>query len=249
MAKGTRNYTTLREDVDGLKATMEEMRNMIANMYANQNIPPEVNGQGFSGEIGEGSHSHRGHGGLNQGYQVSTKRSTIEFPKFNGKNLRGWVYRCEQFFEMDETPNESKVKLAAVHLEGRALQWHQMYMKSRLTRQIPDWEEYVRALHDRFGAFLYDDPMSKLVNLKQTGSIQDYLDKFDELMNCIELVEPYAISCFLGGIKHDIYVQKPAQISMMHVRILHKKLVTKGSIPSLECTDVTPSVNISQEEG
>ncbi|KAK4382273.1 Retrovirus-related Pol polyprotein from transposon [Sesamum angolense] len=51
--------------------------------------------------------------------------------------------------QVDYTPSNAKVKLAAVHLEGRALHWHQVYMKSRLTKEVPNWEEYVRALYDR----------------------------------------------------------------------------------------------------
>ncbi|KAK4433228.1 hypothetical protein Salat_1085100 [Sesamum alatum] len=76
------------------------------------------------------------------------------------QSLKCW---CEQFFEIDETPTDAKVKSAAVHFEGKALQWHQVYMKTRVTREIPHWEEYVRALNDRFGTFLYEDLMSELL--------------------------------------------------------------------------------------
>ncbi|KAG8390721.1 hypothetical protein BUALT_Bualt01G0112900 [Buddleja alternifolia] len=50
-----------------------------------------------------------------------------------------------------------------------ALQWHQSLTKSMLTREWRNWEEYIRALSDRFGVLLYDDPMPELMNLKQTG--------------------------------------------------------------------------------
>nr|CAD1833858.1 unnamed protein product [Ananas comosus var. bracteatus] len=96
----------------------------------------------------------------------------LEFPRFNGEELKGWLYRCEQFFEIDGTPEDSKVKIAAIHLEGRALQWHQVFMKARLTRSRPTWEEYVMALNTRFGSELYDDPTSELKKLRQTGTIQ-----------------------------------------------------------------------------
>ncbi|KAG8382201.1 hypothetical protein BUALT_Bualt05G0052100 [Buddleja alternifolia] len=62
---------------------------------------------------------------------------------------------------------------------------------SSLNFKLPNWDEYIRALHERFGAFVYEDPMVELVNLKQTGTIQEYLDKFDELMNYVDLSEPY----------------------------------------------------------
>ncbi|KAG8369828.1 hypothetical protein BUALT_Bualt14G0054300 [Buddleja alternifolia] len=100
-----------------------------------------------------------------------------------------------------------EVKLAAIHLKEKALQWHKIYMKSKLTRGIPLWEEYVRALHDRFGTLLYEDPMAELMNFKQTGSIKEYLDKFDELLNNVELSKSYAVSFFFAGLKNEIALQ------------------------------------------
>ncbi|KAG8390797.1 hypothetical protein BUALT_Bualt01G0120900 [Buddleja alternifolia] len=152
---------------------------MMETMLANQNPNHNNGGTGHSGEIGGDSYIARGAANLNCGYQIPTKVSRVEFPHFSGEDLRGWLYKCEQFFEVDETPSTAKVKLASVHLEGKALQWHQMYMKGRLTREIPNWEEYVRVLNDRFGALIYDDPI---------------------------LPYHYALSCFLGGLKSEISV-------------------------------------------
>ncbi|KAI3457160.1 hypothetical protein Pfo_013823 [Paulownia fortunei] len=139
--------------------------------------------------------SERGNG-WNQYYQLPTKFSRVEFPKFNREDLRGW------------TPSKAKVKLVVVHLEERALQWHQMYIKSRLTREMPNWEEYVRALNDRFDSLLYKDSMSELVNLKQT--------------------ESYAISYFLGGIRNEI---------ALHVRMFKPKTLQEDiSLAKLNTT-------------
>ncbi|KAL0366795.1 UNVERIFIED_CONTAM: hypothetical protein Sradi_3569600 [Sesamum radiatum] len=77
-------------------------------------------------------------------------------------------------------------------------------MKSRLTREAPHWEEYVRALNDLFGTSLYEDRMSALMKLKQIGTTQEYMDRFDELMNRLELTKTYAISCFLRVLKDEI---------------------------------------------
>ncbi|XP_071923237.1 uncharacterized protein [Coffea arabica] len=55
-----------------------------------------------------------------------------------------------------------------MHLERKALQWPQVFMKGRISRDPPSWEEYVRALGSRFGDCLYDDPMGDLKSLKQT---------------------------------------------------------------------------------
>lgn len=35
----------------------------------------------------------------------------------------GWLFCCEQLFKMDETPDNVRVKLAAIHMEGKALRF------------------------------------------------------------------------------------------------------------------------------
>lgn len=50
--------------------------------------------------------------------------------------------------------------------------------------------------------------MAELVAFKQTGSGQDYLDKFDELLNQVKVKEEHSISIFLANLKPEIEVQK-----------------------------------------
>lgn len=89
-------------------------------------------------------------------------------------------------------------------MEGKALQWHQAYMKQKLSREWPRWSEYVRCLYARFGSELFDDPMGDLKDLRQVTSVQDYVDLFDELLTRVELSEDYVVSCFVRGLKPEI---------------------------------------------
>lgn len=50
----------------------------------------------------------------------SIKISKVEFPKFDGKKVKDWLYKCNQFFLLDETPQDLRVRLASIHLEGLA---------------------------------------------------------------------------------------------------------------------------------
>lgn len=210
MADGTR-VNELRRDVDTLKdsalrteQSIEDLRQMLTTMATQFNSPASGSGQA---PVTGHTEQHEGNTHTApQEYQIPTKCSNIEFPHFEGANLRSWVYKCDQFFEVDNTPSNTKVKIASVHLDGKALQWHQSYMKSRITRDPPTWEEYVRALSERFGTMIYDDPMAELVSLKQTGNVQKYLDQFDELYNSLDLPDNHALSCFLAGLKPEISV-------------------------------------------
>ncbi|CAM8999660.1 unnamed protein product [Rhodiola kirilowii] len=127
---------------------------------------------------------------------LATRISKVEFPKFDGTLLREWIYRCEQFFLLDSTPPELKVRLASLHMEGKALQWHHNFMSSRFD-QFPSWPEYIVAISTRFGSLL-DDPLADLVSLKQGADhVEEYLDKFECALTRLTLPIHHALSIFL----------------------------------------------------
>lgn len=47
-------------------------------------------------------------------YSASTRQTKVDFPRFSGEDLRGWLYKCENFFELDGTPWDMKVRVATV---------------------------------------------------------------------------------------------------------------------------------------
>ena len=66
------------------------------------------------------------------------------------------------------------MKIASIHLSGKALVWHQSYMKGFVVRTWPSWEGYKAAILARFGVGPFDDPLTELVKLKQGGSVAQY---------------------------------------------------------------------------
>ena len=73
-------------------------------------------------------------------------------------------------------PEEEKVRVAAIHLEGKALQWHRGFESLHGDMTYADWACYSSSLAARFGAHAYEDPLADLRNLKQKGTLQDYMD-------------------------------------------------------------------------
>ncbi|KAF2552548.1 hypothetical protein F2Q68_00036179 [Brassica cretica] len=136
-------------------------------------------------------------------HSKSARLTKIGFPMFDGSELREWIYRCEQFFSIDSTPPELKVRLASLHMTGKALQWHHFYIAIRYN-QFPLWPEYVAAISDRF-IELFDDPLSELVSLKQgNDTIDMYLDKFDCAMTRLTLAPGHALSIFLTNMHQHL---------------------------------------------
>lgn len=119
----------------------------------------------------------------------------LKFPKFCGDNFKSQLIRVEYYFELNGLPKESQVKIVALHLEGKAIQWHQELTKIKIDQQNI-WEEYIQFMRFRFGAHAYDD----LRNLKQVRTLQEYLDMSDELYPRVGIKEDQTQSFFLFGL-------------------------------------------------
>ncbi|XP_028214991.1 uncharacterized protein LOC114397062 [Glycine soja] len=127
----------------------------------------------------------------------------LNFPRFNGKGVKNWIIRCDTFFSVDQTPEEYKVRLAVVHFEGKALQWHSAYVKNVGLNKLPSWTDYTKILIERFGE-VCEDPMAELMRLRQKGTVTDYHTEFDAIVSRIDLSEANQLSCFLGGLQMEI---------------------------------------------
>lgn len=155
-----------------------------------------------TGETGEGSNgAHL----FPNGFQDELGRSTrYEFPKFGGDGFEGWVMRAEFFFEVARVVDRERVRVVAVHLEGKALQWHRGFMNLQGPAAAYDWKTYITALGSRFGVQAYDDPLAELRNLWQTGTLQAYMDAFDEICPRTGIREDQALSLFLSGLVAEL---------------------------------------------
>ena len=138
----------------------------------------------------------------NRNSYFATRHTKVDFPRFAGVDLNGWLFICQHFFEVDQTPMDVRVKLAAINLEGKALQWHQNWTKFKKNDDAVTWEEYVNALEGRFSDHTSQDPMSELLSLRQTDKVSDYHDQFEALLGRVDLSEKYTISFFLNGLKN-----------------------------------------------
>ena len=136
-------------------------------------------------------------------YSYGTRLARLDFPRFNGDEVKHWLIQCETFFSVDHTPEEYKVRLAVVHFEGRALQWHIAFAKPIGVDNLPPWEEYSTLVLERFGD-IAEDPMADLMKLRQTGSVTYYHEAFDCLVARVELSAGHKLSCFLGGLQQEV---------------------------------------------
>ena len=131
--------------------------------------------------------------------------SKIEFPKFDGEDVQGWLYRVKRFFEMDQImDDDQKIRLVSMHVFGKALNWHTQFM--RRFGEVITWDVYEIHVRKRFES-VFSDPVMELKNLKQTSSVQVYQESFEALLNkvdTVDLPDTCTVSLFIGGLKDEI---------------------------------------------
>ncbi|GKB12244.1 putative mitochondrial protein [Tanacetum coccineum] len=108
---------------------------------------------------------HGGHGRLIRFY----------FPRFNGDDVDGWLFKVQQFFFLDNVKDDNKLKLVSMHLYDKALSLHQIFVK--ISWDNVHWNMYAKEIKSRFGE-VYQDPMVDLKNLKQDTNVQKQLNKY-----------------------------------------------------------------------
>lgn len=72
------------------------------------------------------------------------------------------MFKVEQFFSIDFTPNELKVKLAAIQFDGHAATWHQSILQLEYgSNMLNYWKTYKILLKERFEDIL-DYPIEEV---------------------------------------------------------------------------------------
>jgi hypothetical protein len=154
--------------------------------------------------------------------RVQTGRlSKLNFPKFEGENPELWKSRCENYFEMYEVDEGIWVKIALMHFEVPAACW------------TATWSELYSCIHERFSRDEHELLSRQLYKKKQVGFVQEYIDKFCELVDQLHAynsnVEPlYYITRFIDGLKNDIkyfiVVQRPKDLdTICCLPLLHEE--------------------------
>ena len=117
--------------------------------------------------------------------KFNSKRSKIECPRFDGNDFLGWYMKVEQYFDAVEIPAAEKVQTVMIHLDGKALQWHQRHMKTKGPLKDMSWPDYAGDMRARFHDTEFSDPMFELVSLKQSNSVEEYYEEFEALLNLL----------------------------------------------------------------
>ena len=128
--------------------------------------------------------------------------SKLDFPRFNGDDPNGWIYRAKQYFSLHNTLDVNKFQLASFHLEHESLQWFRWYIKDH---EAPQWIDFCQLLLHRFGPSGFDEFIGALTKIRQTSTMREYQTEFENLVKHIEgFSDAFYMGCFISGLKDTI---------------------------------------------
>lgn len=187
---------------DLVKASFIELTNSITTMNNSLNkVTSDLNGMLIQHQYMNNDVQALKNGTYGGGQPHQYRLTRLDFPKFSGEDVRGQLYRCQQFFSIDNVVDDQKVKLVSMHVYDKAMVWHKKFIK--LHEEDVPWQMYEQAIEQRFGQ-TFEDPMGELKNLKQNGSVQSYQEQFEVLLIQVDITEPQAISLYVGGLYKEI---------------------------------------------
>jgi hypothetical protein len=113
-----------------------------------------------------------------------------------------------------DTPEHMWPTAASLHMEGNAEKWLHMYKKKH---GLGNWDQFMEAVQQKFGVYEYKHAVDDLLELKQSGTVEEYVDLFESLQYQIEMHDQrmgdtYFISQFIKGLKPEMRYQVQGQV-------------------------------------
>ncbi|XP_061369967.1 uncharacterized protein LOC133312735 [Gastrolobium bilobum] len=162
------------------------------------------------------SATHNSHKSDSMDHRSLLKGVRMEIPIFNGLDPNNWIFKTELFFTLQMIPEETKVSLAGLKMEGMAASWFQWTFNTGKARR---WSEFAYALRQRFGMSGFTNLKGALSKLTQSSSLRSYVQQFEALVNQIpDLDDDLLMNFFVSGLQSELRsaVQLREPISLHH---------------------------------
>ncbi|KAK1605732.1 hypothetical protein QYE76_029405 [Lolium multiflorum] len=153
--------------------------------------------------------------------ESSTHQSSVHgqgeqlFLTFDGTCTFDFIKKAEKYFKLCHTPEEEKIQVVRLYFTGKADFWLE---KTELDREKISWAEFCKRLMNRFASTY--DVVKAFHALKQSGSVDEYIDLFEETVGLVrrkypDIPESYYIKSFVCGLQdyEQPQIQKPVSLS------------------------------------
>nr|AAP54660.2 retrotransposon protein, putative, unclassified [Oryza sativa Japonica Group] len=186
----------------------------------NPPVPPVLDGVDLGRGFGDGI------------YRRHQPLPKMDFPRFDGSDVRIWLNMCETYFDMYQITQNFKVSAVVLHMSGNAAQWYHSY---KLVNEVNSWDQFRMAVATEFEGVVEREKMSALDTLTQTGTVTEYKQQFDYLVYQIRVFDPSVggkmlVTRFMNGLTEEIRaavvvqlpdtVQQSSAIALMQESVL-----------------------------
>ncbi|PNX95727.1 retrotransposon-related protein [Trifolium pratense] len=126
----------------------------------------------------------------------------VKLPLFEGDDPVAWITRAEIYFDVQQTPEDMRVKLSRLSMEGPTIHWFNLLME---TEDHLSWERLKKALIARYGGRRLENPFEELSTLRQTEGVEEFVEAFELLSSQVgRLPEEQYLGYFMSGLKPAI---------------------------------------------
>ncbi len=129
----------------------------------------------------------------------------VDMHKFDGKDPLTWINQMENIFEVHQIPYGQKVTMASLYLEPDQFIWYRWLSTHRRKKGlIVLWSIFTEELQAQYSNSVTKNFFNQLAKLQQTGSVKDYIQKFQNLSLRVDTITENLNDLFLGGLKDHI---------------------------------------------
>lgn len=130
----------------------------------------------------------------------------LPFQKYAEGDPMVWLNNCLEYFSVFSVPTAMWVSVASMNLEHTAAQWWQFH---KMCHGLGSWQEFSAAVVEKFGAEAYPNALRKLLELRQTDTLDQYIKEFDRIRYGVAVHNPvfdeiFFVTHFVRGLKYDI---------------------------------------------
>ncbi|KAL5716013.1 hypothetical protein ACHQM5_017757 [Ranunculus cassubicifolius] len=134
------------------------------------------------------------------------KLPRVDFPKFNGGQVRNWIQKVQRFFLLHPMEDHQKVLYSSLNFSDAAEIWFQT---DAAKFAALSWSEFATLVQNRFSEELSENVIGEFKLLYQKGSILEYQQQFEQLRPLVLLQNPglsekYFVDSCIAGLREDI---------------------------------------------
>jgi hypothetical protein len=147
----------------------------------------------------------------------------LNFPSFDGNNPKLWLSRCLDYFELYDFEEPRWTMVATMHFIPPATHWLPS-VEPKL--KSCSWLQFSSILLERFGRDQHEILVRHLLNIKQLGTVSDYIEKFSKLLGQLAAYQGpsnplHHTMRFIYGLRDDlkfvVLIQRPHDLDTTFV--------------------------------